>query len=116
MLKSLATNLLFIIAAVLMSGQDIGAQRLSYSSGQNISPGYEGWEVDADGSRWFVFGYMNRNWDEEPDISVGPENMFSPGDADVGQPTHFLPRRNRFVFRVPIPEDFGQDDEMVWTL
>src|SRR5262249_10348127 len=30
-------------------------------------------------------------------------------------PTHFLPRRNRFVFRVRVPADF-RDKEVVWTL
>ena len=39
-----------------------------------------------------------------------------PGGPDLGQPTHFLPRRNRFVFRVPVPDDFAVDDELVWTL
>ena len=107
--------LLFALA-VLLAGQPADAQRLSYSSGQNISPGYEGWEEDPDGSRWFVFGYMNRNWEDEPDIPDGPENSISPGGPDLGQPTHFLPRRNRFVFRVPVPDDFSDDDEMVWTL
>jgi len=28
---------------------------------------------------------------------------------------HFLPRRNRFLFKVHVPADFG-DDEVVWTL
>ena len=107
-----------VVAAValLLTGQGISAQRLSYSSGQNVSPGYEGWEEDADGSRWFVFGYMNRNWEEEPNIPVGPENSIEPGGPDLGQPTHFLPRRNRFIFRVPVPDDFDEDDELVWTL
>ena len=82
---------LFVLAFLLV-GQSGEAQRLSYSSGQNISPGYEGWEEDPDGSRWFVFGYMNRNWEDEPDIPVGPENSISPGGPDLGQPTHFLPR------------------------
>ena len=54
---------------------------------------------DADGTKHFVFGYMNRNWQEEIDVPVGPENGFNIGGADQGQPTHFLPRRNRFVFR-----------------
>ena len=39
------------------------AQSLAYNSGQYVSPGYEGWEVDPDGTRYFVFGYMNRNWE-----------------------------------------------------
>ena len=55
------------------------------------------------GPKYFVFGYMNRNWEEELDVPVGPDNGFTVGDADQGQPTHFLPRRNRFVFRVPVP-------------
>ncbi len=41
--------------------------------------------------------------------------MIGPGGPDRAQPTHFLPRRNRFVFRVRVPADFGQQ-ELVWTL
>ena len=59
---------------------------------------------------------MNRNWEEEIDVPVGPDNGFNVGGADQGQPTHFLPRRNRFVFRVPVPEDFTDKDELIWTL
>ena len=59
---------------------------------------------------------MNRNWQEEIDVPVGPENGFNIGGADQGQPTHFLPRRNRFVFRVPVPAGFSDTDELIWTL
>jgi hypothetical protein len=93
-----------------------GAQSLAYNSGQNVAPGYEGWEEDADGTKYFLFGYMNRNWEEELDVPVGPANGFSPGNPDQGQPTHFLPRRNRFVFRVKVPSTFTAKDELVWTL
>ena len=62
-----------------------------------------------------MFGYMNENWEEEPNVDVGENNMFSPGEADRGQPTHFLPRRNRFTFEVQVPSDWG-DRELVWTL
>ena len=106
----------FVCVVCVLSVQGADAQRLSYSSGQNVSPGYEGWEEDPDGSRWFVFGYMNRNWDDEPHVAIGVDNSIEPAGADHGQPTHFLPRRNRFVFRVPVPDGFGDDDEMVWTL
>ena len=94
----------------------LGAQQLSYTKGQNISPAYEGWEIGADGAKYFLFGYMNRNWVEEVDVPVGAENGFSVGGADQGQPTHFLPRRNRFVFRVKVPASFTEKDELVWTL
>jgi hypothetical protein len=59
---------------------------------------------------------MNRNWEEEIDIPIGPDNGFNVGGADQGQPTHFLPRRNRFVFRVRVPATFTVKDELIWTL
>jgi hypothetical protein len=101
---------------LLVIGPILSAQSLSYSSGQNVAPSYEGWEQDADGTQYFVFGYMNRNWEEELDVPVGPANGFAPGDADRGQPTHFLPRRNRFIFRVRVPVGFTEKNELVWTL
>lgn len=106
---------LLLALAIVLVAQGASAQ-LSYSSGQNVTPAYEGWEREADGTRYFLFGYMNRNWLEEIDVEVGALNSISPGPADQGQPTHFLPRRNRFVFRVPVPSNFGDSDELVWTL
>lgn len=91
------------------------ASAQTYTSGQTVYPAYEGWEKNADGTFNLVFGYMNENWGEEPNVPVGPENSISPGPADQGQPTHFLPRRNRFVFRIKVPKDFGTK-EVVWTL
>jgi len=105
-----------ITLTILLTSPSVAAQRLTYSSGQNVSPAYEGWEEDVDGSRYFLFGYMNRNWEETPTVPVGPDNAMEPAGPDQGQPTRFLPRRNRFVFRVPVPDDFGADDELVWTL
>jgi len=92
------------------------AQSLTYTKGQNVAPAYEGWEQAPDGTKYFLFGYMNRNWEEEIDVPIGPDNSFNVGGADQGQPTHFLPRRNRFVFRVRVPNGFGAKDELVWTL
>jgi hypothetical protein len=91
------------------------AQGLTFSKGQSVAPAYEGWKVNPDGSFSLMFGYMNRNWEEQPDIHIGTDNYFSPGPQDRGQPTHFLPRRNRFVFEVRVPADFG-DQELRWVL
>ncbi len=91
-------------------------QSLTYAKGQNIAPAFEGWEQAPDGTKYFLFGYMNRNWEEEIDVPIGPDNTFNVGGADQGQPTHFLPRRNRFVFRVKVPNGFGEKDELIWTL
>ena len=122
--------LLLVATALVLTTRAASAQ-LTYRSGQPVSAAYEGWEEDPDGSRHFLFGYMNSNWEETPDVSVGPDNYFVLGEpgtggadatafdsevADQGQPTHFLPRRNRFVFRVPVPEGFEETDEVIWTL
>ena len=96
-----------------------GAQSLSYNSGQNVAPGYEGWEEEPDGTKYFLFGYMNRNWEEELNVPAGPANGFSGAGnlgVDLGQPTRFLPRRNRFVFRVKVPATLTAKDELIWTL
>ena len=108
-------NAAFIVAFALLQGV-MGGQSFSYSKGQNVAPAYEGWELAPDGTKYFLFGYMNRNWEEEIDVPVGPDNGFSVGGADQGQPTHFLPRRNRFVFRVKVPAGFRDKDELIWTL
>ena len=50
------------------------------------------------------FGYMNSNWQQEFDMPVGPANAIEPGGPDQGQPTHFYPRRNPFLFTVRVAE------------
>jgi hypothetical protein len=61
------------------------------------------------------FGYMNRNYEEALDIPIGPDNNIDPG-SDRGQPTHFYPRRNAFLFTVVVPKDFGLERKVVWSL
>jgi hypothetical protein len=105
--------------------------RFMYLKGQSVHPAYEGWWPNSDGSFTLWFGYMNSNWQEEFDVAVGPDNYFSvsePGELndferdllvesnlDQGQPTHFYPRRNPFLFTIDLPADFGEK-ELVWTL
>ena len=107
---------LLLAVAVLGGGvEEGGAQPVRHATGQEVVPAYEGWERNPDGSFNLVFGTMNRNWEEALDIPIGPANNVEPGGADQGQPTHFLPRRNRFLFRVHVPADFGEK-ELIWTL
>jgi len=86
-----------------------------FSSGQNVVPYFEGWIRNADGSFDLVFGYFNRNWQEELAIPPGPDNMIEPGGPDRGQPTYFLPRRQGWVYRVRVPRDFGKQ-VLTWTI
>jgi hypothetical protein len=87
-----------------------------YLRGQDVSPTFDGWESNADGTFAFYFGYYNRNSEEEIDVPLGPENAFDLGNGDQGQPTHFYPGRRWFVFKVIVPRDWPKDKRLVWTL
>lgn len=110
-----------VCAALVLAGaagMALHAQ-VQYAVGQNIAPIFEGWERNPDGSFNMVFGYLNRNYEEEVDIPIGAENSIKVGDevfGDKGQPTHFYPRRQRFLFRVVVPKDFPETQKVVWTL
>ena len=120
---------------------DGAAAQTMHLQGQRLFPAFDGWERQADGSVKLWFGYFNENWEQEFELPLGPDNHFAvvemgdnpdlqpdeafevsydPEDADQGQPTHFFPRRNPFLFTitVPEPEEFGGPEErqVVWTL
>jgi hypothetical protein len=83
--------------------------------GSSVTPAFEGWYNDKDGSVRLLVGYFNRNTKQEFDIPPGPNNRVEPGDVDQGQPTHFLPNRQWGVFTIKVPKDFG-NKKMTWTI
>jgi hypothetical protein len=85
-----------------------------FSSGQDVQPTYDGWLRNADGTFTMVFGYLNRNYQQELAIPAGRDNNVN--GADRGQPTYFLPRRQSFIFKVQVPSDWGAQKELVWTV
>jgi hypothetical protein len=85
------------------------------SSGQSVSPVYEGWYKNPDGTFTLSFGYYNRNTEEVVEVPTGPNNFITPGAQNQGQPTEFQPRRHWGVFGVKVPADFGKK-EVVWTM
>ncbi len=113
------------VAAILLAGSARWTPSMSAngqlplgparSSGQTITPVYEGWYPNPDGTINLSWGYFNRNTEEAVDVPIGSANQMSPGGPDLGQPTHFLPGRQRGVFAVKMPADFGEG-ELVWTL
>jgi hypothetical protein len=84
-------------------------------AGQGVTPAFEGWFENGDGSFTLLIGYFNRNLKETLDIPIGPNNRIEPGGPDQGQPTHFLPRRGWGVFTITVPKDFG-DKRLTWTI
>ena len=89
------------------------AQDIIQPDRKTISPVFDGWYSNPDGSRTLLFGYFNRNSSETP-IPIGPDNRVTPTPADRGQPTNFLPLRQWHVFRVNVLA--GWDAEVIWTL
>jgi hypothetical protein len=91
--------------------------------GQDVTPAFEGWMRNPDGTFNMYFGYMNRNYEEELDIPIGPDNKVefsgdgsSDKSGDQNQPTHFYTRRQRMVFSVVVPKDWGLNQRAIWTV
>ncbi len=90
------------------------------SSGDLVAPFFDGWIANADGSVTMVFGFMNRNTEENVDIPLGPNNYIEPAQFDGVQPTHFpiyawRGLRERGAFAVTVPANMA-GTEIVWTL
>jgi hypothetical protein len=85
-----------------------------HDSGQGVTPAYEGYFANPDGSINLFFGYYNRNYKQELDIPPGPDNRIEPGGPDRGQPAHFLTGRQWGVFTVTVPKGFNE--RLTWTL
>jgi hypothetical protein len=102
------------VASVLVSAQlPVGPPR---QFGAGVTGAFEGWFEGANGSHAFLVGYLNRNFEQELDVPIGPNNHIDPGGPDLGQPTHFLPGRNTGVFTVAVPKDFTPQQRLTWTI
>src|SRR5437762_1367277 len=120
MTKSVFGSLIVLLFAGLLS---LNAQQPSfnfpgvqYPKGQDVSPTFDGWQTNPDGTISMWFGYYNRNTEEEIDLPVGPNNTLDLGNGDQGQPTHFYPGRRWWVFKVTVPKDWPLDKRLSWTL
>jgi len=108
-----ALSVIAFLVPTVVRAQTVAPTR--HWSGQGVAPVYEGFDINPDGTYNMWFGYMNRNFEEEVDVPVGPDNKIEPG-GDRGQPTHFDPRRHKDVFRVVVPRDFGETSKLMWSI
>ena len=129
--KSLVTRLWLkklspVVVFALLAGFAVQASaqfdhlpyQLRYSAGQTIQPIFQGWSSNEDGTFDMHFGYLNRNYVEQLNVPVGPDNFIDMAGLDQvqSQPTFFHSRSNRDIFTVTVPADFGMDREIVWSL
>ncbi|HBW83142.1 MAG: hypothetical protein CMD92_04390 [Gammaproteobacteria bacterium] len=97
---------------LLPLGKDLGLR-----SGQTVTPAYEGWYENEDGSLALSFGYYNRNTEEVVNIPIGQFNRIvgAPNSLpNQGQPTRFEVERHWGVFTIDVPADFKS--EIAWHL
>lgn len=83
--------------------------------GASVTPAFEGWYQNDDGTFSLLVGYYNRNAKQTLDIPIGPNNRIEPGDPDQGQPTFFEIGRQWGVFVLKVPKDFGKK-ALTWTI
>jgi len=118
MLKSLLAAALVVSALALSQAQaPQGGLPLdpSRERGSSVTPAYEGWYSNADGSFTLLVGYYNRNSRQTLDVPIGPDNKIEPGPVDQGQPTFFEIGRQWGVFTIKVPKDFGTK-ALTWTI
>ena len=84
------------------------------ASGLTVTPVYEGWYDNPDGSITLSFGYFNRNTNELIEIPRGENNRVEPAELDGGQPEVFHARRHWGVFGIRVPGNF--DGRVAWVL
>jgi hypothetical protein len=111
----LALALLFAGAAAPVGAQEMPL-RPRTGQGLTVTPAYEGWYENGDGTLSLSFGYHNRNLDEVVEIPLGPRNHIEPAEFDGFQPTRFEPQRHYGVFAVRVPADFDPEAKIYWTL
>lgn len=107
-----------VVCLSLSWGMALLVAASAFGQMQPVYPTYEGWTANDDGTYTLVFGYHNAN-SIPVEIAPGPENGFlvrnsaSPaedssgrGVEDLGQPTRFLPGRQRSVCRMVVGPEF----------
>lgn len=104
------------LATAGLSAQTLLPSTPKKGFGASVTPAYDGWYENADGSKTLLVGYYNRNWKQEVDIPIGPANHFEPGDPDRGQPTHFVTNRAFGMFTITVPKTFGPTERLWWVL
>jgi hypothetical protein len=120
-----------IVASCAVAAQFIPSSPFGFDRGQDVSPTFDGWVRNADGTFSLYFGYLNRNAAEEIQIPIGPENRVDPG-GDRGQPSYFYPsgsqepaglqdrdvtgRRRWWAFKVDVPKDWTDKQRLSWIL
>lgn len=111
------------LALILLSAAPAAALQQSRplapvpATAQTVSPFFEGWYPNPDGTFTLSFGYFNRNRQEIKRLPIGEANRIEPAEFDGVQPEFFSTQRERGTFTVTVPADYaGGTKSVLWTL
>ena len=115
---------LAVLSGTLLDAQDrqpprqlAPQQRNLATHGLAVSPFFEGWYPNSNGTYTLSFGYFNRNREEVVHVPLGPNNFIEPAEFDGAQPTFFPPRREAGVFTVTLPGNLAESGtRVVWSI
>ena len=72
-----STSLLTMVLTIMLTSiSGAASAQILHRFGQSVQPIFEGFETNADGSFTMWFGYLNRNYDEMPNIPLGDKTLF----------------------------------------
>jgi hypothetical protein len=115
-----STAPIVVVLSALAAGVIVSAGQIPIEPakqfGTGVTPAYEGWFDNPDGTHNFLAGYLNRNRSLEVDIPIGPNNKIEPGGPDLGQPTHFLTGRQTGILVLTVPKTFTVQQQLTWTV
>ncbi len=108
-----------VLSLTSTTSLSLAAQQISEpfrKSGASVTPAYEGWFTNADGTHTLLIGYLNRNTQQTIEVPIGAGNRFEPGGPDLGQPTVFQPGRQVGAFTITLPKDVDRKARLTWSI
>ena len=102
----LGFGLPMVVAGPVAAAQQIPLPPRS-ATGLTVTPAFEGWYENGDGTYSLSFGYYNRNSDEIIEIPVGSDNMLGSVGLLQNQPTRFEEGRHWGTFAVRVPGEWA---------
>lgn len=102
-----------IAAAIALTTAGPFAAAALAQQNQPIYPAYDGFLKNPDGSYTIAYAYFSHNA-QAVTILPGPDNGFSSGVGDRGQPTVFMPGHWRFQCVMVVGPEF--DGKLSWNL
>ena len=85
------------------------------AAGQNVQPFFEGWQRYPGWPISMWFGYLNRNFKEQLDIPVGPNNTFDPAGTWDSRPIS-IPDGSSSCSRSTCRRIGTKTRKLIWTV